>query len=745
MRPDCSNVALTNRISKKSRLIPRVLSARLGVCLALCVLFISLCGPSTGSGLGAVEPKGSGSSSDQTSPGTASGTPSAADTSKPLQEALDRELGITNSPPKGTNAPVQLILAPRPLLEPVNTNNLEDVLSRELKRLATAERRERMVPGSLTNSIAQTNATAQTNGPVFDVKGYELTGNTLLPPDVPPLVLQPYIVTNATFATIRQALADLQKVYSDRGFKTVIVNLPQQTLSNGIVKIQVVEGTVSEINVVGNHHFSSNNVMRALPSLHTNMILNSYLVQSELDRANANQDRQIYPQIEPGADPGTTDLRLQVKDRFPLHTKIELNNQNSPGTPDLRLNGSAVYDNLWQLEHSVGVQYSFSPEDYKTGKQWSFYDEPLVANYSTFYRMPLGNPSSVAEVVAPNVGNFGYDEATRRFNLPPPSGQPELNVYASRSTIDTGVESLLNKLILDTGTNSLRRQDFQQELTVNNDLGSRLTLPLWSRGDFHSTISGGLDYKEYQLSSYKTNIFTLQTIEVDNINGQTQYITNRSTNFSAVPTTIRPLNYVPLSLHLDAGLRDSLGNTAFGLGLSVNSWFSGTVSNLHNVIGSSRASGYWAIVTPSLSRDFVLYTNWTLSTRLDGQLSSEPLPSNEQFGAGGVASVRGYHEGESFGDDGYHAGVELKTPAHVVGFVNAKQGLSIRGSVYMDYARVFVIDPPHSTPLWSTGFGAVASVGARWEARFLFSVPLISTVMTPRDELYFNFAISAQF
>ena len=249
--------------------------------------------------------------------------------------------------------------------------------------------------------------------------------------------------TNVSFDGIIAAATELQRAYRDRGYVTVAVAVPPQKLTNATVKTAVTEGRLAAIEVKGNHYFSSNNVMRALPSLHTNMILNGLVFQAELNRANANQDRQIYPVIEPGPDPGTSDLPLKVKDQLPLHAKVELNNQSSPGTPELRVNSSAVYNNLWQLEHSLGVQYGFSPQEYKSGSQWDFYDLPLVANYSAFYRMPLGNPEAIEDVVASKPGSFGYNEATRKFNLPPPSGQPELNVFASRSTIDTGLQTLL--------------------------------------------------------------------------------------------------------------------------------------------------------------------------------------------------------------------------------------------------------------------------------------------------------------
>ena len=148
---------------------------------------------------------------------------------------------------------------------------------------------------------------------------------------------------------------------------TVAVDLPQQKLTNATVKVQVLEGRLAAINVNGNRYFSSNNVMRALPSLHTNMLLNGPIFQAELNRANADQDRQIYPLFCP-ARSGHQRAQLEVKDRLPLHAKLELNNQSSPGTPDLRVNGSAIYNNLWHMDHSIGFQYSFSPERYKTGQ-----------------------------------------------------------------------------------------------------------------------------------------------------------------------------------------------------------------------------------------------------------------------------------------------------------------------------------------------------------------------------------------
>jgi hemolysin activation/secretion protein len=597
-------------------------------------------------------------------------------------------------------------------------------------------------PGVTNVAAAKTNAS-----PRFAVRGYEITGDTLLTTNVIKSIFEKRTGTNVALADIIEGASALQMEYRNRGYPTVKVTIPPQQITNGVVQLRVSEGRLSEIIVTHNRYFSSNNVMRALPSLRTNVILNGTLFEAEVDRANANQDRQIYPQLEEGPEENTTVLELLVRDRFPLHGKIELNNQNSPETPDLRLAASAAYNNLWQLEQSIGLQYSFSPEAYKSADHWNIFDRPLVANYGGFYRLPFGEQEAVENQVAANPGNFGYDERTHRFRLPPSSGRPELNFFASGSTVDTGLLTLTNGyLTAPTNPVSVSRQDVQQDVTINQDVGFRLSKPFASASGLLSVFSAGADFKTYELTSNKTNLFVFITVIHDQNNIPIK--TNIAYVPTAVPTTHKSLDYAPLSFRFDPSLRDALGVTSFGLGLNVNAWYSGTSSNLGYVTGSKQSLGHWIIVTPSLSRDLIWYTNWILTLHADGQWANTPLISNEQYGIGGVNSVRGYQEGQVYGDRGWRIGFEQKTPPYVVGFIHGKNSLTVRGVIYMDYAAAFLIDPqgrPSRASLWGTGFGGAASLGPHFEARFLFSWPLLDvpgiTAFSPR----FNFALSAQF
>lgn len=613
-----------------------------------------------------------------------------------------------------------------------------EALDKKMDELAFEEKNPRI-------RVVSTNS-----GPRFDVENYLVLGNSLLTPgNIGEAItnIDGAYGTNVCLDGIQAVVEQLQKTYNDRGFGlTVNVGLPQQTLSNATVKVQVTEGRLAAINVKGNRYFSSNNVMSALPGLHTNMILNSYVFQSELNQANANQDRQIYPVIGPGPDPGTSELTLNVKDTLPIHGKTELNNENSPGTPVLRENSSIAFDNLWQLNQSLGLQYAFSPESYKAGNQWDFYDGPSIANYGGFYRLPLGGPESVQDVISSDPNSFGYSEETRKFTLPPSSGQMDLTFYANRSTTDTGIQTLSTQTF---GTNAALLQIIQEDMTVNQTLGFRFNKPLPQTSQLQSTLSGGLDFKTYALNLYRTNLITY-FVPTNLPNGQT---TNIAETIPAPAVAVESFEYLPLTLRYDGTLRGPLGTLTMGLGVTANPWYigySGTTNKfqLSDVTGSKKSTGYWVTVDPSVSWSIPVYTNWMLLLNANGQWASEPLISSEQFGAGGVNSVRGYHEGEVFGDEGWRFSAEQQTPPYVLGMAYDNVPLTVRGSVYMDYARAILIDPqgrPPAISLWGVGVGTTASIGSHWDATFLFSVPLSNAGTTGALQPYFNFSLTAQF
>jgi hemolysin activation/secretion protein/AraC-like DNA-binding protein len=595
--------------------------------------------------------------------------------------------------------------------------------------------------------------------PGFRVENYLVLGNSILPPETIGKIftnVPAAFGTNVTIAGIRSVLMELQMAYRERGYATVSVALPQQKLTNATVKVQVIEGRLAAIHITGNRYYSSNNIMRALPDLKTNLLLNARVFQRELDDANLSRDRQIYPVIEPGLEPGTSDLTLKVKDQLPLHARLEINNVATPGTPYLRVNFNAQYDNLWDLDHQIGLQYSFTPENLKGEGNYAAtpFDDPLVANYSAYYRLPLGGYRSVQEEVDANPGSFGYNEVTHQFNLPPPSNRPELNFYTSRSTSETGVqfgpESLVFSSQNPTNTFVVQQRDSGDNVTLNENLGARVSLPLPQIDKLNSTLSFGIDFKRFQMVSYNTNNF-IQSFTYTNGNlGPVTLVTNLA---SGQPTTYTALDYLPLNVGLNGSIPDKFGTTFFNGTLNFNPFaFLSKDADFARAAYTTNARAAYVTLQMGADRNQTIYKDWTLKIHADGQWADSPLISNEQFAMGGVAGVRGYTDGESYGDSGWRVMLEPQTPLVQIGMIGNEGHESpcwVRGSVFMDYGEAYLIDPPAGSSgrqqFWGTGFGITVNAGDHFDARFSIACPLIATQQTPVGDVHFYFGVGIQF
>lgn len=618
---------------------------------------------------------------------------------------------------------------------------------------------QRFTNGIIRIQIIETNgpndlSAALTNlftapGPSIVIRGYLIEGNSVLPPG------EFGFLTNYTgdvdFPRLREGLGKLQLRYRELGFATISVRLPQQKLTNGIVHLRVIEGRLSDIIIEGNHYYSSNNILRALPGLGTNILLNTKWFQPELDLANANRDRQIYPVISPGLEPGTTELELKVKDRLPFHGRVEVNDKSSPDTPLLRLDTALQYNNLWQHNQQVGVDYNFSPQEYKpAGSVNGFYDEPEVTSYSAFYRLPFGFDGNLRESLELQPVTFGFDEVSHKFDLPPPTAQPDLTFYASRSAAAIPVRYGPLSIIFTNPISTISSQSGESTFTFNNDLGARFNIPLRQFAGISSAFSFGADYKSYSAPTFYTNT-TYYGLYTLNQFGNSVLVTNVIVQ---LPSNSRiALQYIPLSFAWTAQRPDKTGGFAFNYSQNV---FLGVLasprSSFQDAAGAPAAGGNYTTINAGLAREQNLFDGWSALLNVNGQWASAPLISNEQFALGGTGGVRGYEQGEIYGDTGWRTLFDLRAPPVIVGNFPTGDGdmpAELRCSVLMDYGQTSLIDRPTAQnltfPEWGTGMGFFLTVGEHFDARLTLAWALESTPTTSAGNAQAYFSIGAQF
>lgn len=207
--------------------------------------------------------------------------------------------------------------------------------------------------------VAQTGA----EEPKFDIGGFLVEGNSLLPEDDIQDLLEPLLGRNMGASDVEKARETLEQLYHKKGYPTVVVNIPQQTVDEGIIRLDVTESRIEKVDVTGNRYFTMKKIEESLPSFRPGEVIYGPAAQKEINKLNENPDMRVTPAIVPGKEPGSVDIELKVEDKPPLHGDVEISNRSTPNTTDLRLNGVVHFDNLWQRDHSISLQYQTSPEN----------------------------------------------------------------------------------------------------------------------------------------------------------------------------------------------------------------------------------------------------------------------------------------------------------------------------------------------------------------------------------------------
>ena len=170
---------------------------------------------------------------------------------------------------------------------------------------------------------------------------------------------------------------------------------------------------------------------------------------------------------------------------------------------------------------------------------------------------------------------------------------------------------------------------------------------------------------------------------------------------------------------------------------------------MQTVAGSTHAGGNYGAINLHLSREQKLPRDWSLLLRANGQWAGEPLISNEQFGLGGTGGVRGYHEGEAYGDTGWRTLFDVRAPAIGVGSFPAPHEdipANLRCSWFMDYGETYHLDSSLATVReWGTGLGFYYNAGTRFDARLSLAWALRDALLSHAGNAQAYFSVGIQF
>ena len=199
------------------------------------------------------------------------------------------------------------------------------------------------------------------DNPTFPIRGYQIEGNSLLPKALVSVTVMPFTGAKSTFDTIQLALEALEKAYLQAGYGSVKIELPEQDLAEGVVRLLVVEAKLDRITVEGQKFHSEANILRSLPALRSGAVVNVNELQRNLDLANdsfAKNTAVTFRQSEASAQ---TDALVRVIDDDPTRFLLTLDNTGNKTTGRYRLGLSFLHANLFDRDHSLSAQLLTSP------------------------------------------------------------------------------------------------------------------------------------------------------------------------------------------------------------------------------------------------------------------------------------------------------------------------------------------------------------------------------------------------
>lgn len=191
----------------------------------------------------------------------------------------------------------------------------------------------------------------------------EAVGNTLLPQGTVDHVLLAYHGA-LPFEQIQQAAQALQAAYRQAGYGAVVVQIPEQTLSQGVVRLEVIEGRLSQIQVAGLRAFSKENVLRGLPSLQMGQTPNMALLDSELLMVNENPAKAVRVIFQPGEKRAQVESLAIVEEQAIEQWRASLDNTGNSATGEYRLALNYQHANVWDGDNVLGLHLITSPSDF---------------------------------------------------------------------------------------------------------------------------------------------------------------------------------------------------------------------------------------------------------------------------------------------------------------------------------------------------------------------------------------------
>jgi hemolysin activation/secretion protein len=245
------------------------------------------------------------------------------------------------------------------------------------------------------------------------VKQVEVTGNTRLKPAEIAKITRTVEGRSVTLTELRSVADSLTQLYLNQGYITSRAVLVDQQITNGIVQIRIVEGSLEKIDVQGTKRLNPNYV-RSRIQLGSQAPLSKDKLEDQLRLLKADPlFTNVEASLKPGTGLGQSILTVRVSEAPAFTPFFSVDNFSPPSVGSERFGGGGIYRNLTGLGDEISASYFQSTNS--GSKAFDFnYRVPVNAMNGT---VQLRIAPSRSLITDPAFKDFGIRSKTNLYEL----------------------------------------------------------------------------------------------------------------------------------------------------------------------------------------------------------------------------------------------------------------------------------------------------------------------------------------
>ncbi|MDZ8238190.1 MAG: ShlB/FhaC/HecB family hemolysin secretion/activation protein [Nostoc sp. ChiQUE01a] len=250
---------------------------------------------------------------------------------------------------------------------------------------------------------------SQPNVSIF-VRKLEVIGSTIFSAKEINPIVQPLSGRSATLEELQKVADAITQLYLNKGYITSRAVLVNQVITDGVVQIRVIEGSLEEIQIEGTRRLNRDYVSsRVRLAVKKPLNINKVEEQLRLLRIDPLFDK-VEASIGAGTKLGQSILTVRVKEANPFVSVFSVDNYSPPSIAPERGGVALRYRNLTGIGDEISASYNF-------GLNFGDFDRAASNVYDFTYRVPLNPMNGTLQFrAAPNNNKLVNPPAIQPFS-----------------------------------------------------------------------------------------------------------------------------------------------------------------------------------------------------------------------------------------------------------------------------------------------------------------------------------------